>query len=544
LVDKTGFGGKNFRSSGTVGDSDVRTEAFDATAGGATCLAVLGRYFMKSRIALLSGACGWMAGLAIGWMPLTAVAEGSVVETAHEFVAVGDFDGDGRLDVVVADKATGRYRVAYQPVSGLFEWATVRNAGLTKVTGFTIGRLLDPSYDALAFTSPDAGEIYVVDARLPEVGVDPVSYYPATLGPSALVAVRIGGEGSVGLDDLVVGSVYNVPEPYRLDLLRNLGGDAEPIEDFELEGEVRRASRVQLKAGGSIMAAGLIRDEEQQVFQVASLEAGVPEIRLTMYGLSRSAEYVVGRFGGRELATVLIYEPGQAVLRARPVVEDVPGWFRFGREVELAMEEPILQVYAVGPAGGEEIVVVMGRGEAVGVYEFDGQTAPQLRETIRASGVEYWSGVADLGDRLMLLSRRQTVDHTSRWRVYRREGGLYVAEAAAADLTTWHETDVEIHRLIMANLTMTDPAGMQAYTNTIPGSKVNYAMVPIPGGEFVMGSPGGEDGRRDDEGPKVRVRIDPFWMGQFEVTWDEYELFMYPGGRAQVAGYDPDGSRS
>ena len=53
-------------------------------------------------------------------------------------------------------------------------------------------------------------------------------------------------------------------------------------------------------------------------------------------------------------------------------------------------------------------------------------------------------------------------------------------------------------------------------------------MVPIPGGEFVMGSPDTEKGRKPDEGPQHKVKISPFWMGQCEVTWNEYELFMYP----------------
>ena len=34
---------------------------------------------------------------------------------------------------------------------------------------------------------------------------------------------------------------------------------------------------------------------------------------------------------------------------------------------------------------------------------------------------------------------------------------------------------------------------MKPYTNTIPGTQVTYAMVPIPGGEFVMGSPDSRD---------------------------------------------------
>ena len=43
-----------------------------------------------------------------------------------------------------------------------------------------------------------------------------------------------------------------------------------------------------------------------------------------------------------------------------------------------------------------------------------------------------------------------------------------------------------------------------------------------------MGSPDTEKSRNADEGPVYRVRLSPFWMGQFEVTWDEFELFMFP----------------
>jgi formylglycine-generating enzyme required for sulfatase activity len=68
-------------------------------------------------------------------------------------------------------------------------------------------------------------------------------------------------------------------------------------------------------------------------------------------------------------------------------------------------------------------------------------------------------------------------------------------------------------------------AGMQAYTETIPGTKVSFTMVPIPAGEFDMGSPAGDPGHRSDEAPVHRVAIRAFWMGKTEVTWDEYDQY-------------------
>jgi formylglycine-generating enzyme required for sulfatase activity len=67
---------------------------------------------------------------------------------------------------------------------------------------------------------------------------------------------------------------------------------------------------------------------------------------------------------------------------------------------------------------------------------------------------------------------------------------------------------------------------MVAYTEKIPGTDVAFEMIPVPGGEFLMGSPESEANRATDEGPQVRVKIEPFWIGMCEVTWDEYRSFM------------------
>jgi formylglycine-generating enzyme required for sulfatase activity len=68
---------------------------------------------------------------------------------------------------------------------------------------------------------------------------------------------------------------------------------------------------------------------------------------------------------------------------------------------------------------------------------------------------------------------------------------------------------------------------MKPYAELIEHTEVTFEMVPIPGGTFIMGSPDTEDDRGDDEGPQREIKIDPFWMGKYEVTWDEYENWMH-----------------
>jgi formylglycine-generating enzyme required for sulfatase activity len=70
-------------------------------------------------------------------------------------------------------------------------------------------------------------------------------------------------------------------------------------------------------------------------------------------------------------------------------------------------------------------------------------------------------------------------------------------------------------------------AEMKPYVEPIAGTDLKFEMVPIPGGEFVMGSPADEEKRGEDEGPQHPVKIAPFWMGKCEVTWDEYDQFAF-----------------
>ncbi len=86
----------------------------------------------------------------------------------------------------------------------------------------------------------------------------------------------------------------------------------------------------------------------------------------------------------------------------------------------------------------------------------------------------------------------------------------------------------EIAKRIAETSTEKTEAEMKAYSATIPGTEVSYDMVPIPGGKFKMGSPENEKGRAADEGPVHEVEIAPFWMEKCEVTWNEFQLFMYP----------------
>ncbi|MDV6031755.1 MAG: formylglycine-generating enzyme family protein [Phycisphaera sp. RhM] len=71
-----------------------------------------------------------------------------------------------------------------------------------------------------------------------------------------------------------------------------------------------------------------------------------------------------------------------------------------------------------------------------------------------------------------------------------------------------------------------DEGYMVPYTFRVPGTDEEVEMIPVPGGEFMFGSPEDEADRRDDEGPQIKVSVDPMWVAKTEVTWGLYQEYM------------------
>ncbi|GEP43817.1 SUMF1/EgtB/PvdO family nonheme iron enzyme [Brevifollis gellanilyticus] len=96
----------------------------------------------------------------------------------------------------------------------------------------------------------------------------------------------------------------------------------------------------------------------------------------------------------------------------------------------------------------------------------------------------------------------------------------------------------KIHALIVQTSKEKAEGEMKSYDSKVPSTGAAYSMVAIKGGEFTMGTPEGEAGRIEDEGPQVKKNIKPFWIGKYEITWDEYEPYQLTS-----EGRNKDGSR-
>jgi formylglycine-generating enzyme required for sulfatase activity len=467
--------------------------------------------------------------------PQSVLAEDRAVsliyETPREFFGCGDFDADGHTDVVIVDKESGKYRLGYQLTPGMFSWVDCRPSGIKGIAGFSIGRLLATNQQALAFTSPDANQITLVDVSSATAPGKPVTVpFSAALGPNTVVAVDIGGAGKTHLADLYVGSIYNSPDPSQAVLLRNDSAEFPKLAEAPLAGPALRGNRLSLKAGAPELLCLLVHEDKADTLRVEDLGSGKPVVVASADNLPAGADYAVGNFRGTPLREFIFYKPGEQSLTVRPIEESAPGQFQFGKGQSFDLGQPVRRVVALNENGGKRLFVIFGEGEKAGVFDFDGVKGPALVQSLAATN-DLFTCAASTPDGFIAFSQPAGGKFSTRYQLYKAGAGAY-APGQFGSLASLADNDnitiSDIHARIAAKQTEANESQMKAYTNTIPGTRVSFAMVPIPGGEFVMGSPDSEAGRKPDEGPQHKVKISAFWMGQCEVTWNEYELFMYP----------------
>lgn len=65
------------------------------------------------------------------------------------------------------------------------------------------------------------------------------------------------------------------------------------------------------------------------------------------------------------------------------------------------------------------------------------------------------------------------------------------------------------------------------YSQAVKNEKFNIEMVAINGGTFNMGAETSDQSRESNEKPQHEVSVDDFWIGKYEITWEQYDAFVY-----------------
>lgn len=79
-----------------------------------------------------------------------------------------------------------------------------------------------------------------------------------------------------------------------------------------------------------------------------------------------------------------------------------------------------------------------------------------------------------------------------------------------------------------AAATVSETTDLEPYTESIPGTTLEFEMIPVPAGSVTM---------QTEEGPR-EVSVGPFWISKTEIPWELYDPFVFGfdnGGREDPA---------
>lgn len=319
-------------------------------------------------------ACASLLGALVLLLPVTVGA--MVYETETEFFSNGDFDGDGREDLVVVDRENGTWQAAYQLTAETLVWSESRTSGFRRVDGFSVGRVLATGRDALVFASSSTGRIHVLDASNPESTPTPVVVTLAGVGVGPVVALDIAGIDNTTRHDLLAITHWNdPPSPVRWETVRNRDGIFSAGTAGPVAGAVSQLNRVILRRGVCEFAV-MMREGDTTDLVAWRMSLSQVRDRLEVNGLPVGSRYTAGFFGAGYAAQFLTYQPGGATVTVHPVLEFRPGEYRLEPAEIRDLGAPIDRVFVIEEHTPPRLLVVYQDRRTAGVFDYDGRTAP------------------------------------------------------------------------------------------------------------------------------------------------------------------------
>lgn len=485
--------------------------------------------------------------MSFGFLASSSSAAPFVYETDSQFMVTGDFNADGVTDIALVERKQGCVRYGYGLGGAKFKWGIVRSAGLNDITGVAVGKFVDAKSDSLAFASADRNLLTVLGVRGQATPDLPVILPTKSIGSNLVYAA---GNSGRAIDDLLVFSTDNGdPAPNHVARLRNDGKTFTQISKEPTTFAGLRGKRLALKRGGKEYAVALNEEAQSGRLLVRSLEAEKKSTVLEIPGVAKGSDYLVGNFRGEALREFVLYESGKATITVCPVNE-ANGEFRAGDLKTFTLSKPVTHLIAVDGPRKSRLLAVFGAANTAELMDFDAMSPPVTSQTLLGYTNRFLFDAVATPNAVVLFSMYWSINkefvrtnsikdakNSSFYQAYQlaSDGRCIVSDGGPLPgLEQDYSTVHQIHKNSVARQTEKTEADMKPYTNAIPGTDLTYEMVTIPGGEFTMGSPATEPKRAADEGPQHRVKVSPFWMGKYEVRWQEYVLFVYTEEEIQL----------
>jgi len=330
---------------------------------GSSLLATLGWRTQSLWDWLKSAPKSWVTRCLVLLLLCSFVRAAVVTETTTEFLSSGDFNGDGRLDAIVLDKATGNARVGYQNASGALTWAAPVPSGVARAGSLAVGRFISLNRDAIAVTSFEFNRIHILDLSVPGLATPPRIVNPPHDGISSLIQVT-QLQGANANDSAVLDWLTTATHDPGLTLLDLLAfGIADGLSSFQ----------DQIAAEGTLVSLGAFERNLRDDTLLAAIKRGSNDTFaaytytnssgpiLIRSNLPSGSEYAFGRFHSETYARLLFYVPGQSNLTVQRLV-NTAGVIGFGTATVTTFTSAVHQVYFLDEGTNGVALVRFGNG--------------------------------------------------------------------------------------------------------------------------------------------------------------------------------------
>jgi hypothetical protein len=312
-----------------------------------------------------------------------ASAAGFVYETPTEFLTSGDFNGDGILDVLVLDRATGNARVGYQNSSSNLVWSAPLPTGVPSPAALAVGHFRDTNQDAIAITAEELNRVYLLRLSNPSNAPSPAALTPHGLGPNFLAGLATPFGNVSSFDSLAVGSTGNSGDPGQT-FVELFGFIADALTDYQLsvaqEGYLATGNSLILGSDHISYLAAILRGSNDTFAAFSPVNQLAPA--LSRPGLQSGAAYVFGKFNNETLPRFLFYVPGQSNIIVQPA-SGANGDYVINAGFSVSLNEAVQRVFYL--SRGNDGVALLQFGDGVQGLTLPGGS-PVLTSTYRSGG--------------------------------------------------------------------------------------------------------------------------------------------------------------
>jgi hypothetical protein len=343
-----------------------------------------------------------------------------VAETDVEFLVAGDFDGDGRLDAAVVDRASGAVRFGYLNEEEALVWLLPRASGVANPVGVAAGRLLSQQADAVALASPEANRIQILGAQN-RIFSTSRGFSPLGIGPGALAALP--SASGLALANLAAATSLNdAPYAFQAELMLNAGAGFISAGWTPLESAPTAGNPFQLYPAGKVYAALSFDSATERTVLFIDFSSGSPQAEL-MATLPAESRWLGADMLQDGQSQLISWVPGEEVLRV---------WLKEGVEFSLDFVEelgrPIRDVFHVETGFGPRLLVIYGDGEEAELIALDGSES-QSFDLPGPSRV--FTGALRVGDLGLILFNGAASDRrSSGFEHYSDEGGWFTLQGS------------------------------------------------------------------------------------------------------------------